>query len=858
MKILKYLTKKNLQLNTKRTIVTGLGIMLSVALICAVSGMGTSFRETLIKAAINNTGYHHLSLYNIDNNDLDILKNNRDIENVEVVNDIGYGLLPESINENKPYIHLYSLNSDGFDNLKFNLIEGRYPKNSNEIVISKSIITNANVNYKIGDQITIDIGDRITSDGFIQGRNDTYIKDENPEQLINTNSYTFTIVGIIQRPNYTFEPYSEAGYTVLTTNLSSNKLNAYISLNYPKDYKTSISEILGIDDYKKIYNADQSQIKYDYNINDELLRWEAFAFSDDTVDTLLAIIAIVISIIVFTSIFCIKNAFAISITEKTKMYGMLSSIGATKKQIKKSVLMEGMFIGVIAIPLGIVCGILADYILIKIVNVLIGDFLISNLDGIVFKMSIIPIIVAVILGIITIYLSALSSAFKASKISPIEAIRNNDDIKIKSKKLKTPTFINKIFGIGGVIAYKNLKRSKKKYRTTVISIAVSVLTFIAMNSFINYLFGVEDLYYADLKYDLYISVTDEEDVKKILKLENIDDYSVYYNSMIENETGLLVINDMSKLTKKGLLLNRDCDIDSQTYEKNNCHDPENVSIPVLAMDDKSFKKYIESLGLQYNKVKEKGILINNYLSYEDDKQIMIDIYNYKNNDTIVGKYYEKDISIDLAAVTDKRPSGSEVSYYSGGYLFVNKEYFDSENQKPLYMTILSSDPEQLNIDIDKLYLDDVFVDNVSENVKQMKSIRLVFSIFLYGFITVISLIGITNIFNTIIANMELRQKEFAILKSIGMTKREFNKMINLETLFYSIKSLVYGIVLGSVLSLLIYKLFANSFDNGFVYPFKAVIISIIVVFILVFIIMHYSISKINKQNTIETIRKENI
>ena len=148
--------------------------------------------------------------------------------------------------------------------------------------------------------------------------------------------------------------------------------------------------------------------------------------------------------------------------------------------------------------------------------------------------------------------------------------------------------------------------------------------------------------------------------------------------------------------------------------------------------------------------------------------------------------------------------------------------------------------------------------NIEEIVKQQKAMLIVVSIFLYGFITVITLIGVTNIFNTITTNMNLRQKEFAMLKSIGMTKKEFNRMINLETLFYCTKALVYGIILGILGSYGIYKAFAVDFDAGYQFPTIAIVICIIFVFLIVYMIMKYSISKINKQNIIETIRNENI
>ena len=180
--------------------------------------------------------------------------------------------------------------------------------------------------------------------------------------------------------------------------------------------------------------------------------------------------------------------------------------------------------------------------------------------------------------------------------------------------------------------------------------------------------------------------------------------------------------------------------------------------------------------------------------------------------------------------------------------------------------IQSNNPEafdeefkELNINLDHFAGHIIGYDNIAMSVKEEKSMILIVKIFLYGFIAVITLIGVTNIFNTITSNMELRQSEFASLKSIGMTKKEFNRMINLETIFYSVKSLVYGIILGLIGTLAMYRAFSMKIVTGEAYiPYSAILISVVAVFILVFAIMRYSIKKINKQNIIETIRKENI
>ena len=639
----------------------------------------------------------------------------------------------------------------------------------------------------------------------------------------------------------------DPGYTMITTNLNRGKTEAYLSLKKPKEYKSSISELLGVNyDDLDVIEKNGGETKYKHEINSEILRWEVFAFSDSTVSMLYSVIGVVIFIIIFTSVFCIRNSFAISITEKIKMYGMLSSVGATRKQIKKNVIFEAMALGLIGIPLGILSGLFADFVLLKIVNVLLSDALVGYANGIVFKVSIIPIIISIILGFITIYLSAISSAKKAAKVSPIEQLRNSDEIKIKNKKLKTPKIIEKVFKTGGVLAYKNLKRSKKKYRTTVISIAVSVFIFITMNAFITNMFDLTGQYYEDYDYNFIVEsskFTDEE-INKIVKQESVESYHILYQPKRMYE-----IRDLSKIHEYGKELITE-ELSGEKY----------CGLYLVALDEASFKEYSKKIGVKFEDVKDTGILCDEYNEYDKETGAveLKRLYKYEKGDTIVGEYNKEELKIKVGDVSKIKPYGLERVFYDGGYLVVNKNEFKNiDFSDDVTITIQSNNTTELQTAIEEKDSSLTIV-NLEDVAKEEKSMILVTNIFLYGFIAVITLIGVTNIFNTITSNMELRQKEFAMLKSIGMTKKEFNRMINLETLFYGTKSLLYGIILGLLGTLAMYKAFSVKIDAGMYIPIKPIIISVIFVFILIFIIMRYSISKINKQNTIETIRKENI
>lgn len=864
MQVLTKITIKNLKLNKKRTIGTLVGIILSVALICAVAGMATSLRQSLIQTASSNTGYWHLKLSNINKEDIEKLKNNRDIKDLNIINDVGYAKLAKSANENRPYIHLYSLDEKSFNNMELELVEGTYPQNNNEIAISKSIIDDAQVDLKIGDTITFNIGDRYIGDRMLSSgyefepaeltnepENVDLILSEMPEdstketdverkEEIKVNfTKEFTIVGIMSENEQPIKPISfmyDAGYACVTNGLDEGETNAYIAFKNPLDSETSIDEILRI-------NLNSGEIsEYSYSINYELLKWESFNtnLGDSSLNMMIAVVIIVIAIIILTSVYCIKNTFSISLTEKIKMYGMLSSIGATKKQIKKSVIQEGMILSLIGIPVGILVGILLVYILV----IAVRGALSGILDIVFFKITLLPILISIILGIVTVYLSCLSAARKAKKITPLEAIKSSNDIKIKSKKIKSPKIIKKIFGVGGVIAYKNLKRSKKKYRTTVISIAMSVFVFIASSTLINYAFEAMGGYYKDYDYNIKFSSTssDGQELKQILNDENFSNYTLLYKT-----NSILKITDMSKLSEFG----KTVFIENDLYKNNE------IPIEIYGLNSEDFKEYLEKLGVDYDKNKDKAVLLDYYSLYKEGKTIKNRLLTYSPNDSISGNVEDKEFNVSISKITETVPDGLEGTYFYSAVIVLNiDEYGNNFNFVPNMLTTNSEEPDDLAKRSQKY--DNMYVTNIASEVRFYDSVRLVVYIFAYGFIGIITLIGVTNIFNTLTSNIDLRQREFAMLKSIGMTKKEFNKMINLETLFYSLKALIFGIVLGLIASFAIYKAFAQSLDYGFKIPMQAILISILFVFVIVFIIMKFAIGKINKQNIIDTIRKENI
>ena len=886
MNVLNKLTKKNLFLNKKRTIVTIIGIMLSTALVCAVAGLVTSAQQTFVNLIKNTDGDYHISFSNVPQEQQKYITQNNAVDSYYITKELGYSKFESIQNEDKPYIYVVAMNENAFDKGAYKLTEGRMAQNENEIVIPQHLIDNGRVKINVGDKITLNVGTRELMDGsklnqknpYLASSSKEYIYQETgkagdnedyEEQIVDGQKKEYTVVGIMKRPGV--EPYSAPGYTAVTysndgknvgnakktvlanTKSATTTANFYVTLKNPKEYENVKNQI------KNTIEAEtDSEIEVD--INKDLLRFEG-VLSESILGVLYRIAGVIIVIIVVSSVFVIRNSFSISVSEKTKQYGMLASVGATKKQIKRSVLQEGLYIGIVAIPLGILLGIVAIIILLWIVNLLMGDM--KEGTEFVYNVPGMAILISVVISGITIFLSCLIPAIKASRIPPIEAIRGTDDIKIKTRKIKTSKLTKKLFGIGGVIASKNLKRNRKKYRTTVVSLVVSISIFIALSSFLTYGQMITGSYYTDLNYNITVHGGNEALYEKIATWSGINSYSYSYQTSAEIDVQKYG-TDFAKeeLENKKQIYEEDFPEDVGKYEYNT------LGLTIVMVNNDYFKSYVKSLGMNEKDYSNIAILGDDMIHYLGQGKSKVEHYfNVKAGDSMEVTMDDEQKQIKISKITTERPMGYESCYTEGGYLFVSEDYpvvtKDKSELNSGNLCIDAQKPSEIENKLTDLKkegeeFEDIMITNLAEYADQQKRIIILVSIFLYGFIAVITLIGVTNIFNTITTNMILRSKEFANLKSIGMTTKEFNKMIKLESIMYGAKSLLIGIPIGLFGSYEIFKSFTNSIDFGFIVPWQAIIISVIFVFIIVGLTMKYSLNKINKQNIIETIRQDNI
>lgn len=850
MSILNRLTIKNLRLNKKRTIVTIIGIILSTALMVGIGLLFSSFQDLMIRDTIGYSGK-----YEAKYNGVDLIKLN-DIKNKNFTyfyeKPIGFSKI-ESSNEYKPYMYITGVNKEYFNELK--LVDGSFPKNENEVVISNHVITNGGLNYKVGDIVTFKYGKR-----NIEG-NDTLANSElvDGEFLTNEGTHTYKIVGIVERSN--FESYSASGYTAFTVDVNSDKgnVNLYVMFNKNKKIIKQSEEL-----------AKELNYNGDINYNSTLLALYGESTYGNVMSSMGGMMIIMLSLVSIGCIIVIYNSFAISVMERKKEFGLLSSIGATKRQLSHTVFFEALVVGVIGIILGILGAYIGIGCVILIINNLISDMLEYKLHLVTNPLF---IIIPVIFMIIVIGVSAFIPSRRASKVSPIEAIRQNDDIKINKKKIRTSKLALKLFGIEGEIALKNIKRNKKKYRVTIVSLFISIVLFISFSSYMNYTLNTASSVMGEVPYDYQISYfgdnpnNDKEALDKINEIVKSSDVKEYVSYSVSN---LSIIGNYTYSDEY-------LDFYKSAYGENGIKALNNLkyqSIYILVLDDNSYNKYKKLIGLD----KDSVILLNRFkgVSYGNNKRVNYDIpvinsgninikiCNFDDNDEDVDttKYCNK--NIDNIFVTNKSfDLIEEFSYMDDFKLIVNKKLYDSISDSSTHYTQFNIISDNTN-NIDKLTKDldkysNVNYTNIKEAMKQANNLILVVKILMYGFISLVTLIGVTSVFNTISTSMALRKREFAVLRSIGLTNRGFNKILFFESLFFGMKSLIFAIPVSIGITVLIHYALADMVSiSTIIIPWKYIIISIVSVFVIVLLTMMYSTSKIKKHNIIEQIREENI
>lgn len=897
MNIVNKITLNSLGKNKVRTLVTIIGIILSVSMITAVTTGISSLQNFLANMEIEESGDWYGAAYSISKQKLEEVKNSREISQLTSLQNIGYSFLEDSENEYKPYLFIGGMDTAFAQIMPVNLIEGRLPDNSSEIILPEHLKYNGVVDFFIGDTLKLKIGARILEGSSLNQLNPFVHPDSGmTEELVIKDERTYIVVGFYERPG--FESYSAPGFTALTMadNTDSYSFDVYLKVIKAKEIHTFMEKTF----------SDSG-----YSVNHSLLRYIGGSNDRSYNSVLYSLAAVLISLIMFGSISLIYNAFSISVSERTKQFGLLSSIGATRRQMKKSVLFEAFFLSIIGIPLGLLAGIFGLGVTFNFVDDIFVSMLGEGIDtALSMYVSWEAAVAAIVIGFITVMISAYIPARRAFKISAIDAIRMSRDINIKVRKLRTSRLFYKLFGVEGMIARKNFKRSRKRYRATVISLFLSIVLFISASSFSAYLTRSVTAVVDEASFDISYDFNPDSDVKDSVEdvyneLKNIDgvvksSYSIIYSPYYSK----ISTSNLSQEYKDYALKNFEQDLTQTDYEF--------IFIEHYFINDDAYLEYLEQNSLNYetflNSPEPIGIVVDYakiyngnegryytmnqidrsiktintmfvdpidgyYLSgakVDENNELIYEYRNEKDEEDVIIKSQdeaERHLNIEIGAYLSDLPMGGHVNGkgqikliypysavkavlgegYTDSTVFM---YFKADNHKAVFERMYKA-LEDRGLTTSQLF-------DYASMSESEKALITIINIFSYGFIVLISLIAAANVFNTISTNIGLRRREFAMLKSIGMTQKMFNRMMNYECLLYGIKGLAYGIPVSIGITWLIYRSIMHGLETEFFIPWYSLVIAVGSVFAVVFATMIYSMQKIKKDNPIDALKDENL
>lgn len=856
MKIINKLTWRHLWVNRRRTVITLFGIIISVAMVTAVFTSVGSLMRSLSDITAAYDGAWHAQYMNLQDKDVQTLSKQKNVKTIGLLADIGQMDCNTKEDSGRNETSIIAGNQNLFAINKMKPATGRLPNNTRELMVTKSYLQRNKLNWKVGDTVTVQTTSYPTGAQEATGG----------EPIVENR--TFTVCGILEVQNQLtgmnsafcgMDDTVAGGYTaqVQFANLGSNT---------PKDIKAAAKAVYG-----KAVNSDWSDL---YTIHTEYLMYNGVQMSTGVTRALYGFVAIILLIIILASVFMIYDSFAVSYQQRARYLGMLASVGATRVQKRGSVYFEGFILGCIGIPIGILCGIggiavtlraLSDSFM-KTVMVATGDSI--RLHAVVdWKI----IVFSALVSALTIFISAWIPAHRASKITPIEALRQTNTVKVKkAKKLKTSRLRQKLFGFEDVLAVKNYKRNAKRSRTVVFALAVSVILFLSTANFTGMLTNALDNEYDGIQFDVYESVNSSDgplSVDLVEKLNKEVSRMPGIESMRICADNEMMVDGLDKqLTAEAKKANMD------------------RSVYVLGVDNDTFAALAKEAGIDPSVCQDDkiptGILINRVQVATEKKQSLVLNplqgslagqtltgsmvgYNSEGNE-LYAKYTAK-----VAAQMDKEASnlGSfmhptlVVPMHSYLVHFPSVLAEDNIVSYARYY-ITAQDHDRVYTEVSDLLSDTKGISHTgydaAAQAETMRALRIVVMTFGYGFITLITLISVMNIINTISSGMEERRREFAMIKSVGMTPRSFKKSIYLENIRYGVMALVWGLPVSLGLDFLMYKILGSSFDYGYTFRWYYYLAAALAVFAVIGVALLYAVDKIKKDNIIETLKRDDI
>ena len=887
MNILHRFTRKSLMANRSRTWVTIIGIILSMALFTAVIEGAYSGQQFLIRSVEEKDGRWLVFDAELTQKQADALRETDGIADSAVWQEVGWGEIGSS-NEYKPYLLVESIDDGIEDMLSIRLVSGRLPENENEILLPAHLASNGGVHYSEGDTLTIALGQRVDESGAALSAF-TAIEDGKSESIRAAKDHCYTVVGVYERLSTEVEDFGCPGYTALTRGGGTGNYTVFYTLKHP-------SSVL------KWCDAHPSEgfLK----IHSDLRRFNGVFGSESFNLLLYGFAGVLVFLIAFGSISLIYNSFSISVSERTRQLGILKSVGATKKQIRASVLYEALVLSAVGIPIGLIVGCAGIGITLYCLrDAFAGMLFTGSTTQMRLVLHPLALLISAVVCLVTTLISAAIPARRAIRVSPIDSVRQTADVKLKAKEVYTSRFTEKLFGFEGTMASKNFKRNRRRYRSTIVSLFLSVVLFISASSFCAYLTdsvnsAADTEHSTDIQY--YTVGEHKENPDEVLKMLRVDGVTdALYYDMEGRDLYLprdVVAADLSSgadvETWFGYLIFVQDDAFRALCEANDLDsapyfDPEHPMALIWNENRQQVEKnghyqWINTPTLDVSKLPGKiyipepkeldGYIFGDITTLEDGTSIAI----YYPIDEKSGEpqwdqpkefpasEVETRVPFEIGAAIEQTTFGLGARQFTLYYPYsMEAAVLGEENL--MYQTYFAFQaPEHAKVfDAMKTKLNDAGMDatRLHDSAADEESVRMlvkVVNVFSYGFIILISLIAVANVFNTISTNVSLRRREFAMLRSIGLGNNGFRRMMNYECIIYGVKGLVWGLPAAIGMTWVIWRITNQAFESSFYVPWYSIAIAVGSVFLVVFVTMLYAMDKIKKDNTIDALKNENM
>ncbi len=892
MNVFHKVTRESLRKNRLRTIVTIVGVLLSAAMVCAVTTIVVSFQGFYRDSEVYETGDWYGRVERADQEVRQALEADSRVAHVASAEILGYAA-SESQNEDKPYIYLLGADATFFDVMPVRAV-GRLPEQEGEILVPVHYLSvgNGGASLQIGDTVELALGERMV-DGYPLNQSNPLCDDE---ALQVRETRTYRVVGFYERPD--FEDYSAPGYTFLTVPESGGPQN------YMLYYKTADAGDM---------NAVIAAHDLPEDQNWSLLAAEGVFRYDNFGRVFFGLATILIFLIVLGSVSLIYSAFSISVSERTRQFGLLRSVGATRSQLRRSVLYEAAVISVIGIPLGILCGLGGMAVTLHFIGGLFQGVLAAEVP-MRFRVSWASVGGSAIIALVTVLISVWIPASRATRVTALEAIRQNQDIRIRGKDVRVSRLTGRLFGLEGILAKKYFRRNRRRYRATIVSLVLSLVLFISASSFCMYLTGTVDETLSVSNYDVLCFLDGEADPQAVFSALS-EAKGVQQGAYWKEDRGYLLL-EQDQLNETYL---RYGEVAAKTFWQA-CADPAYtgaVAIPVerYYVDETSYRQFLTAQGLdaeQYLDASHPLPLVYNegndvlYLQGAEghyERQVYtyqilkrgtrtaalrqpqaVEGYDYGYTGNVSDSqpdaaptpaqdfFFNEEgeeisrptqtVAIELGAMVQELPLGVSTRE-GGGCILIYPYACAPDDDREISVCFTSSSHAETAESLKEILLErgsytgSGQVYDVREQESSSRNMVTIVNVFSYGFIVLISLIAVANVFNTISTNVALRRREFAMLRSVGMTRGGMNRMMNYECLLYGFRALAFGLPLSALMTLFIYDTVGSSVSSTFQIPWSAVAVAVCSIFVVVFATMLYAMGRIKRENPIDALKNEN-